>query len=431
MASSSSPALRALPRGSARVAPPVALAAWIVFASLLQLVRAPGLPAWRVLWTEDGTVFLHEALTRSFPSALGTTYAGYLHIGPRLLVEPATWFPLDAAAAIIAVGAAIATSLLAAYVWVASRSFLETPRARALLVALFLCAPASVVELAGTAANLHWYGLVASFCALLHRPATRREAAAATAVVALTALSDPMLALLLPLLVLRPGGLRRPQLGARIIPSAAVAGLAIQAVAILGATGPERQSSFAPLDLPGIYAQRVAGPALAGDAWSGQLWLAIGWASAWAALALLAALAVRAVTTGAPERRRHALLAAMGSLVLFAVPLAIRGTAEMAPQLGELFTGGARYTFAPLVLAWVPALLLADHRAGWARWVATLVVVVVAASTVGVTDRSTGPDWADSLADARRTCATGAATATERVAPLSSVWVVTLPCNRL
>ena len=92
---------------------------------------------------------------------------------------------------------------------------LDTRRARALLVALFVCVPPAVTELQATAANLHWYGLVASFLALLRRPASRREAAAGAAVVGLTALSDPMLALLLPLLALRPGGLRRPQRSAR------------------------------------------------------------------------------------------------------------------------------------------------------------------------------------------------------------------------
>ena len=151
--------------------------------------------------------------------------------------------------------------------WVASRSVFETRAVRALLVALFLFAVPATIEFAGTAANLHWYGVAACFFALLHRPASRREAGAAAAVVALTALSDPMLVLLLPLLVLRPGGLRRAQLGARLIPAAALAGLAVQAVAIAGSAGPQRQFAFAPLDLPVIYAQRIAGPALLGDAW--------------------------------------------------------------------------------------------------------------------------------------------------------------------
>jgi hypothetical protein len=434
-AMSSSPSIAAGARAAAgslvRVPAWLVLVAWVGMASLLQLVRAPGLPEWSVLWTEDGSVFLQQALVRSFPDALTTTSAGYLHVVPRLLVEPASWFPLGAAPAIIAVGSAAAAALLAAYVWVATRTIFDTPRARALVVALFLLAPPAAIELSGSAANFHWYGLFASFCALLHRPATRREAAAATAVVALTALSDPMLALLLPLLVLRPGGLLRAQLGARLIPAAAVAGLAVQGVVILGAAGPEGQSAFSALDLPAIYAQRVAGPALLGDSWFGRLWLSIGWPAAWIALALLAALVIRAATSGTAERRRHAVLAAAGSLLLFSVPLAIRGTAEMVPVTGALFAGGARYTYVPLLLAWVPLLLLADRRDGSGRHLATLFVIVVATASMGVTDRSLGPDWADTLSAARRACAAGAVTVRPRIAPISSTWRVTLPCSRL
>ena len=78
----------------------------------------------------------------------------------------------------------------------------------------------------------------------------------------------------------------------------------------------------------------------------------------------------------------------------------------MAPQLGVLFGGGARYTFAPMVLAWVPLLLLAD-RGVWSGRLATVVVVIVAASTTGVTDRGRGPEWPDTVTRARAQCATG------------------------
>jgi hypothetical protein len=426
----SSPGVAARPLPAVRLPAPLMLLAWVVAASALQLVRVPGLPAWRVLWAEDGTIFLHQALDHSFPHALGTTYAGYLHLLPRLLAEVAVAFPLGAAAGVLAAESAAVVALLAAYVWVASASVLETRRARVLLVALFVCVPPAVIELEATVANLHWYGLVASFFAFLRRPASRREAAVGAAVVGLTALSDPMLALLLPLLALRPGGVRRPQLGARLIPAAALAGLAVQAVAILGASGPERQADFWPPDLASIYAQRVAGPALLGDSWSGQLWLSAGWAAAWAALALLAALALTAAYTGGEARRRHARLAIAASLVLFAAPMAIRGTSEMAPQLGVLFGGGARYTFAPMVLAWVPLLLLAD-RGAWSGRLATVVVVIVAASTTGVTDRSLGPEWPDAVSAARHTCASGATSAPVRIAPSAATWTVRLRCDRL
>ena len=425
MGSSPSVAARPSLRASVRVPAPVVLLVWVVAASAIQVARAAGLPAWRVVWAEDGTIFLQQALDQSFPQALGTTYAGYLHVVPRLLAEPAALLPLSAAAAWLAIASAAVASLLAAYVWVASATLFETRRARALLVALFLLAPPAVTELEATVANLHWYGLIASCFAFLHRPATRRETAAGAAVVGLTALSDPLIALLLPLVFLRPGGFKRDL----AIPAAALAGLAIQAVAILGATGPEPQAGFWPPDLATILAQRVAGPALIGQTRFDDLWLAVGWPAAWAALAVLAALIVRAATSGAPDRRRHAQLAAGAAFALFALPLAIRGTSEMAPVLGQVFGGGARYLFAPMVLAWVPLLLLADRRSGWAGRIAVLAVVIVAVSSTA--ERSLGPDWPDSVTAASEQCRSGAAIAPVRIAPSGARWFVSLPCDRL
>lgn len=127
---------------------------------------------------------------------------------------------------------------------------------------------------------------------------------------------------------------------------------------------------------------------------------------------------IRAATSGSSERRRHARLAAAAAFGLFAVPLAIRGTSEMAPELGSLLGSHARYLFAPMVLAWVPLLLLADRRGGWGGRLATLVIVFVAASSTGVTDRSLGPAWPDAVA-------------TARIAPASAPWRVRIPCDRL
>jgi len=410
---------------------PVGLLAWLALASAAQLVRAPGLPPWRVLWAEDGTVFLEQALDSPFLQTLGTTYAGYLHVVPRLLAEPASWFAPDAAAAILATSAALTASLLAAFVWVASRSVFTTRSVRALVVVLFLFGTPATFEFAGTVANLHWYGLCACFFALLHRPATQREAAAAAAVVALTALSDPLLALLLPLLLFRPGGLLRAQLGARLIPLAALAGLSAQAAAILASAGPGRHTGFALADLLAVYAQRVAGPAILGDSWFSQLWRVAGPSAAWAALALLAGLAVWAATQGAAEARRHTLLAVAGSLVLLAVPLAIRGTTELAAAGGALSGAAGRYTFMPLLLAWIGLLVLVDRRAGRGRPFVLLFVLFIAIPSTGATGRSLGPGWDQGVSQARRDCAAGAHAATVRIAPRSAEWRMSLPCDRL
>jgi hypothetical protein len=118
-------------------------------------------------------------------------------------------------------------------------------------------------------------------------------------------------------------------------------------------------------------------------------------------------------------------------VLLFSVPLAIRGTAEMAPHTGALFTGGARYTFAPGLLLLVPLLLATDRRAGWGRHLATVIVLFVITASSGTTERSFGPAWGPALARARGDCAAGAVSVRVRIAPLSDNWRVTLPCSKL
>jgi hypothetical protein len=432
MATSIAPRLALGARTAAlRLPAPLALLTWLILASAVQLVRAPGLAPWQVLWAEDGTVFLQQALDGPFLQTLGTPYAGYLHVVPRLLAEPATWFAPGAATPILAICAALTASLLAAFVWVASRSVFTTRPVRALVVVLFLFATPATFEFVGTIANLHWYGLLACFFALLHRPAGEREGAATAAVVALAALSDPMVALLLPLLLFRPGGMRRQQRGAPLIPLAALAGLSVQAVAMLASAGPGRHSAFALGDLPAVYAQRVAGPAVLGDSGFARVWGFAGAPAAWVAVALLAALLGWAAARGAAEPRRYTLLAAAGSLVLLAVPLAIRGTTELSAANGVLSGAAGRYTFIPQVLAWIAVLVLVDGRAGRGRLFPLLLVLLLAVPSGGATARSLGPGWGEGLSSARRDCATGARAASVRIAPLSGNWRVTLPCSKL
>ena len=385
------------------------------------------------MWAEDATVFLSQALDRSFPEALGTTYAGYLHIVPRLIVEPAV-----AAAAlappprVVAINSAVVVSLLAAYVWVAARvGVRDAARAGAARGAVRVRAADADRDRRATAANYHWYGMLASFFAFLHRPASRREAAAATAVVGFTALSDPMLALLLPLLVLRPGGLLRSAARRARHPRRG----AVRARRP-GAGGADL---LRPRERFSLLAARPADdlrPARRRPRGAGRLVV-----RAAVALGRLGRGVGRARDRGRARRARRPGAAARRSAATRCSPPPARWCCSRCrwrsaarprwrPTWATCSTGGARYTYSPLVLAWVPALLLVDRRGVWAARLATLVVVIVVASTTGTTDRSLGPDWADSLAQARQTCVAGSVVDI-RVAPLSYPWEAALSCDRI
>ena len=386
-------------------------------AALCSSLRAPGVPAWRLLSAEDATVFLSRRSTARSPRRSGRpTRATCTRPAADRLAR-------RAAAALrrrrgVAINSAVVVSLLAAYVWWRrARCSRRGSRAR-LLVVLFLFAPQTLIEIGGTAANYHWYGMLASFFAFLHRPATGARPPRRPRVVGFTALSDPMLALLLPLLVLRPGGLLRAQLGARAIPAAALARLAAQALAVLTSSGPESVSAFSPLDLPTIYAQRVAGPAVLGDSGSGSCgsppagprrgWR---WRSWPGSRCTRRGAAARRSAARAARRRRRRWCCSRCRWRSAARPRwrptwATCSTAAPATRTRRWSSPGCRRCCSSTAAASGPR---ASPRSS---------VVIVVASTTGTTDRSLGPDWADSLAQARQTCVAGSVVDI-RVAPLS------------
>ncbi len=435
-ASSVPVALRAAPSLSR-----LALPAWIVLVVAALLLRSGGVALWDTVWAEDGTVFLQGALDHGPVAALAEPYAGYLHVPIRALAEIVVLFPPSQWALVLAVLSAVVTALLSAYVFAASASVLGSRWARGLAAALPILVGVGW-EVSGSVANLHWYGLYAGFWALMARPESRRALLAAAAVVTTVALADPLVALMLPLALLQARGLRGALARRLTVLIPLGLALALQALATLTGEGPARFSAFHLSDVTTIYGQRVAGGALLGDAWFQALWHVWGWSAISLALAvavLLVALAAR-LTSG--RRRGLVLAAAAASVVYLLVPLVLRGTAEIAPQVTAAAKGmpvgpalwGSRYMLFPalaLLLCLVTAL---DARGGVrSRAAFTALLAVIAISNMGgVTVRTAGPSWADGLHFARAGCVGDTSSAFVLTPPEDSVpWGVRIPCERL
>lgn len=419
-----------VPRLGQRGRGALALAAWVLAVVAVVWLRNPGVPVSDTLWAEDGTVFLQSALDHSQLGALFEPYAGYLHVPARLLGEVTLLFAPEHWALVMAVLSTVLGALTGAFVYTASRTVLSTRWARAVVAGL----PWLVVvgqEVPANAANLHWYGLYAAFWALLSRPAGTRALGLTGLVVALVALSDPLVALGLPLAVAQARALpgRRWRRLAILVPM--LGGLAAQAVAALTVAGPASSSGTSITDEPAIYGARVAGGALLGDDWFGKLWHSAGDIAIWVALAVAVLAVGVAVRVCAGARRRAVLIAAAGSVLLLAVPLALRGTATLTPDL--VTRGGSRYMFVPALLLLCSLVIALDAHGGKrARQAFTILLAMVATSGLGVvTARSDGPSWTTGVQAARTTCAEGAARATVRIAPVQPRWTVRIECSRL
>ncbi|MDP8929931.1 MAG: hypothetical protein M3O70_15525 [Actinomycetota bacterium] len=417
----------------------LALAGVIVAVALVvPIARHAGAGVLDTLWAEDGRVFLQEALALAPHRALARTYAGYLHLGPRLAAELATLAPLGAASELLVLAANALTALSALAVFVSSRTHLASPWIRAVLALAVPLAPPAGVEILNSVANAQWPLLFASFWLLLWRPATTTGVVSASLLLVTTALSAGLGILLLPLAVLRllAGPRGRDQLPPWLFCSA----VALQLVATQTPALPP--SSANPSTVVAVFAQRVGIVALAGHRVGGTLWARYGWRWMATAAVMLVAVVVVGVVFQGSRRRWLVLLCAGYAFAFFAASAVLRGGAPaMLWPWGMWHLAGARYSYVPVLLVYSLVAAVLDARpltrGGASKHLpagaqlGTLVVLLVA--VVGDfrvwNDRTSGPSWSDTVHQARDACGGNGGEVTFAIAPDN--WTVTIPCREL
>lgn len=411
-----------------------------VLAGLL-LARQAVVSAWDTIWAEDGFAFLSDALSGDGLGAVVQPHGGYIHPLPRAAAAVAVVLPLELAPVVLSAAWALIVALLAAFVYAASDEILRSRALRAALAALTALLPAAGSELLGNTANLHFYLVYACFWAFVWRKTTTPALTARAAVVAVTALSDPLTLLFAPLALWNAVSRR----GSRelVVPASLLAGLAVQlgATALAGES-PERLTRFNGTDLPLLFALRVTGSLLVGDRFLDDTWLSLGRVFAYGALlAVAAALLAGAVKSGRATRLFVA-VAAGYAVVLFGVFLAGRGTAGMRPGMDDAswHLAGARFTYAPILLLAAALLALVDRHVSHAGRptrrltlgaTVAIVAVLVAANFDLTSERSLGPAWQPELEAARERCDAGADDARIPVAPEPFGFVLEAACRDL
>jgi hypothetical protein len=331
----------------------------IAVASGLALLRNRGVPFADVLYAEDGSQFYSQARTLGV-SAIWKPAAGYLHLIPRLCSALIALLPVSMISAAYALSATVLVGILALYVFRASTALLVSWQSRALLAAAMVVPPLAGQTIANLA-NLHWYLMFAAFWAVVFKPPTLPWAIGGATVGAAAALSDPLTALLLPTAAVAIY-LYRSRLHA-IVVGVTLAALAVQGLVVIGAeqrVGAE--ASWA--DLPIVYAFRVAGGLVIGDAHLSGVWERAGSSVAVVAIVAVTIVVAAAVTGATGWRLAICILAVANSLLFFAVSTLLRGTASLVPVTGQpppLHSG--RYALVPALLIVVCIAVLVDRAA--------------------------------------------------------------------
>ena len=402
----------------------------------LALLRQSGVPATNTLWAEDGLIFLQQSRTSGFLHTLTTPYAGYLQLGPRVLVELTRLAPLTDTAAITAITGAVVLSLLCCYVFHASRGVLTPVWCRLVLVAVMILLPLATGEILDNVVNIGWWLFFAVFWSLITRPRTGADAVLAAVVCFLAIGTEPLVALLLPLVVARVF-VARTDLRQEAVVIGFVLGVVYQ---VIGIEASGSSSTFSLLNAHGVVGAlgiRVGWGWLTGNDLTNHI-IASSHGVVWQVTGYLILAVVVGVAVLLRDRATlFFVVAAVGMAVItFAIPVLVRGSGPGLIDQAVFF--GSRYSATPILLVW-SAIIAEAYRVSqlvprrvW-RYVPALACLVLLVP-VWVLDfqttnlRTNGPRWNSQVTTATAYCrARPQANAVLQISPPG--WKVVLPCS--
>jgi hypothetical protein len=412
----------------------------VVVGTLLSLGRTTGTGALQSVFEEDARDILSGAFdTSGFESVL-TPVQGYFVVGPRLLGELATFFPVGWAAAVLSISSAMICALLAVQVYAASGAHLASRLARCAVAAPLLVAPVAetmFMEIYNRPVCLHFFALYTLFWVLVWTPATRTGRVGALVTVGLTAVSSALIVGFLPLAAVR-AFVRRDRLSF-VMFGLVLAGSVLQvASSMLGLGEVSRTNTMRldPLWAAGEYAEWLVPLTLLGRRSAhfdpnvsteafipSGLGLTVSWAIVLAVVAMAALGARRGFL--APAWWLAAALAGQ-SVAMLAMQIMVNGWISQ------------RYLMIPALLLLGALVALLRPAPGTRQHPLTVLcafLLVVAAINYrdDGTYRHDAPRWSDQVRAAAEWCAEDPARSAVVVsaAPAPMYSTVTIPCHEL
>jgi hypothetical protein len=398
----------------------------------LQLVRQAGIPSWRTVWAEDGTVFLKGSGNLR---SIFTSYAGYEHLLPRLLALGTIPLPATQLARYFALVGSLVTALLSVSLYWLSRQLIPSRILRGVLVLAVALLPAALGENLASVVNINWPLIFVGYWALLLVPLDTRDVLLAGTIAFVAASSNALTLSYLPLAALLL--YKRRDRRSRIVLAAYAAGVALQTTIVLTATSSSPTGQSKVSELPLLYSVRVFGSMLLGEKWIRSLWLTTGLFVAFVSALLVLAGLVYLMIRAAGASRCLGGITVCYSVFLFCYPVYERGTAALHLTDDTFSFAGARFaTLSILLLLSGTMILLSGARIGAAAKQIAIVLVAAQFVVVGVVGfratnaRSAGPEWILALAGSRLACTTKP----KHLVPVAlspTGWYTLLPCARI
>jgi len=398
-----------------------------------QVLYQGGDPSYRTIWAEDGKVF-YQGMVQHGLGAIAIPDAGYLEVISRLLVAPATWFPVDRLAVYLSFAGAATASLAALAVY---RLTDQAIGSRVLRVALALAVALHPVLLSENLANITnviWVLCFAVFWALTRRPHTGGDVALGAAV-AFLGTASLILSLFFAPVAAYVAWTRRDW-RTRVVVAAYGVGALLQTIAYLTASthGPHTPGRGG---LVTLYIARVLGLTAVGAPETARLWNDGGRGLLFPVALTVAVLVAVLLACNPRKWVAFAAVTLAYSVLFFALPLLIRG--DETAQLGAVWNEvGARYAVIPVLFVVASIAILIPHarigrvpRTLLAWGVLAQIALVIALGFHTDNWRSKGPEWHPALVAQARTCPVKLQGSRFVVTTPGAPWGIRLSCSQL
>ncbi|MGW6930481.1 hypothetical protein ACWGE0_10485 [Lentzea sp. NPDC054927] len=381
------------------------------------------------LWAEDGARFMVDAVRFPTLQNLIEPYGGYLHTVPRLVAEVVALLPIEWTAAGFAVTAAMLRALVALITFAGSKAYLKSTPMRFALAALVIVLPAGNSETLNNMSNLHWFLLFGAFWALLWRDAPRWPVAL---FVFLAAVTSPLVFVLAPIAVVRLFLARKE------VPIAFLAGLVVQAIAMIFATRtPYSHDEVDPVQVLLASLLRVPVVAFTGSERVADFYPAQGNALILVTMLIAAVPIVAGLWFGDRAARTLAVVAVAYSVIVIVACLVLNWTHVLQVQAPEVVMAAQRYSIAPCLFLFTAIFVGLDATPSvtWGRAVVGgsryLIGIIVIVSFFWYLQEKgpvlKGVPWDESVAKARAECSAGAPEARLEHEPKD--WFFVVPCS--
>ncbi len=416
----------------------------VAVGTVVSLLRIGGTGALQTIFEEDAGGILTDALSTSAIKAITRPISGYYLVGPRLIGELATIFPISWAAPVMSLTSAIVVALLTVQVYVASGAHLSNRFARFLVAAPMLAAPAvenRFSEVYNRPVCLHFFAMYALFWVLLWTPTGRWGRFGALFTIGMTGLSTILIIGYVPLAAAR-FALRRDRYSGGLL-GLALLGTAVQlSVFVTNGPGRESGSRFDPIWAAKSYVGWAMPNSLFGMRPTEAIASKVndpGVFSHNIGVIAVAWLVVAAIVAVAAVGARLGLLRPRWGLALLAGAHSVWLLMMMVMALGH---NTQRYLVAPELLLFAALVLLLLPAPDGLRWRSTAALAVFTAFLAVVvainyrwsdTYRSHSPAWSDTVRQASAACDQDqrlAAVAIRNANPPLASWA-TIPCHDL